>query len=212
MAKRGIRSPIPWFGDKARLARKICGPDSCRSRLVCRNRSGGAANVLLSKPPSKLEVYNDINEGLFSLFTVLKDAQYYSKFYGQPGPSQPYSRDEFGKALERWKCSTDVVERALAFYSLARQSFGATCKSWGYDKKPGKTGQGSKQVQSLLNAQKRTSPDSRAHPNRDDREQRLVQGGRCLRRPGNRVLHGPALCARNPQKWFLSPRNDPGGP
>ena len=34
---------------------------------------GGAANLLFNKPPSKVEVYNDINSELVNFFRVLRD-------------------------------------------------------------------------------------------------------------------------------------------
>jgi len=126
------KSIIPWFGGKHRLAPKIAKLIPEDHTIYC-EAFGGAASVLMAKKPSTVEVYNDVNEGLFSLFSVLKDPAHFAKFYAQLQLTS-YSRREFDKAEERWKCSTDIVERALAFYILARQSFAATGKTWGYDR------------------------------------------------------------------------------
>lgn len=142
------KTVIPWFGGKHRLAPKIAKLIP-KDHIVYCEAFGGAASVLFAKERSKLEVYNDVNEGLYSLFTVLKDPAHFAKFYGQLQLTT-YSRQEFDKALERWKCSTDMVERALSFYVLARQSFASGCKTWGYDKQPGS--RGSKSAGSYLNA------------------------------------------------------------
>jgi len=138
------RTLIPWFGGKHRLAPKIIKLIPEDHVLYC-EVFGGAASVLLNKPRSAAEVYNDLNDGLHSLFVVLSDEQHFAKFYGQL-VLQRYSRKAFSRHLERWKCSSDVVERALAFYVLARQSFGAMCDTWGYER-----GKSSK-VKSVLNA------------------------------------------------------------
>jgi len=139
------RTLIPWFGGKNRLAPKIIEliPED---HIVYCEPFGGAASVLLNKPRSRVEVYNDLNEGLFSLFTVLADEQHFARFYGQL-VLQRWSRQAFAKHLERWKASSDVVERAMAFYVLARQSFGGTCTTFGYER-----GRNSNKVPSFLNA------------------------------------------------------------
>lgn len=107
------KSIIPWFGGKNRLAPKISKLIPEDHNIYC-EPFGGAASVLLAKDKSTVEVYNDVNEGLYSLFTVLKDPQHFARFYALIQLTA-YSRQEFNKALERWQCSTDVVERGLAF-------------------------------------------------------------------------------------------------
>jgi len=42
---------------------------------------GGAANLLLAKDPSPVEVYNDIDSGLVNFFRVLRDKNKFQKFY-----------------------------------------------------------------------------------------------------------------------------------
>ncbi len=126
------RSIIPWFGGKHRLAPKIIQLIPQDHTIYC-EPFGGAASVLLNKPRSKVEVYNDLNEGLYSLFTVLSDEQRFATFYGQLVLKR-WSRQEFERNLERWKVSTDIVERAIAFYVLAKQSFGGNAQTWGYER------------------------------------------------------------------------------
>ena len=129
MAKRVL---VPWFGGKNRLAPKLVQLIPADHVVYC-EPFGGAASVLLTKERSKIEVYNDLNEGLYSLFRVVSDEQYFAKFYGQLVLHR-YSRQAFDRNLERWRCSSDIIERALAFYILARQSFGGKCETFGYER------------------------------------------------------------------------------
>ena len=125
------RTIIPWFGGKFTLAPKIAALIPQTHDLYI-EPFGGAASVLLAKTPSRIEVYNDMNVGLVSLFRVLRDPGMFAKFYGQLVLT-PYGRDEFKRAQERWQASNDEVERALAFYVLARQAFGGNTEltdSW----------------------------------------------------------------------------------
>jgi DNA adenine methylase len=55
---------------------------------------GGAGHVLFKKPRSEMEIYNDINEGLYNLFSLLRDDQSYQELIKQIQLT-PYSREEF---------------------------------------------------------------------------------------------------------------------
>jgi DNA adenine methylase len=129
------RSLIPWFGGKNRMAARIISFIPTDHVVYC-EPFGGAASVLLNKPRSKVEVYNDLNEGLYSLFTVLSDENHFSRFYSKL-ILQRWSRQAFARHVERWKCSSDIVERAMAFYVAARQSFGGRCDTFGYERTEG---------------------------------------------------------------------------
>jgi len=65
-----IRSPIKWVGGKSKL-RKVIIPmipeHKCYVEVF-----GGAAWVLFGKPPSQIEVLNDIDEDLINFFEVVK--------------------------------------------------------------------------------------------------------------------------------------------
>ena len=143
MSKRTL---IPWFGGKHRMSGRIIELLPSDHVVYC-EPFGGAASVLLNKPRSRVEVYNDLNEGLYSLFIVLADEAHFARFYGQLLLHR-YSREAFARNLERWQVSSDVVERAMAFYVLARQSFGGKAETFGYE-----VGKGSStKVDSFLNA------------------------------------------------------------
>ena len=68
---RRLGSPIHWYGGKGRLAAKLVkllAPHDCFVEVF-----GGAGSVLLAKPPSAREVWNDIHFDLYALFRILKD-------------------------------------------------------------------------------------------------------------------------------------------
>lgn len=103
---------------------------------------GGGAAVLLRKPPSKGEVYNDLDGEIYNLFSVLReqpDALY------EALQLTPYSRQEFYEAFRRSREDTimDPVERARLLLVISYQSIttaGVTRKSrpgWKCWSKPG---------------------------------------------------------------------------
>ncbi len=93
---------------------------------------GGAANLLLAKDPSPVEVYNDIDSGLVNFFRVLRDKNKFQKFYEQV-VLMPYSREEYYECLETWDKEEDDVQMAVKWFVVARQSFsGKFGDGWSY--------------------------------------------------------------------------------
>ncbi len=81
---------------------------------------GGGGSVLLNRPRSEIEVYNDLDQQLVNLFTVLRDEDSYSKFRRSVA-LMPYSRSEFERCLA-FDGVADPVERAVQFYTVLNQS------------------------------------------------------------------------------------------
>jgi DNA adenine methylase len=98
---------------------------------------GGGATLLLRKPPSPVEVYNDIDGDLVNLFRVVKDEEKFKRFYELVSWTL-YSREEFNYAREMLKRDDlSDVERAYYFFLTIQQSFGGQGGSWGYRVKTG---------------------------------------------------------------------------
>jgi DNA adenine methylase len=91
---------------------------------------GGAANLLFNKPPSKVEVYNDINSELVNFFRVLRDDMKW-KILQEKLLLTPYSREEFELAC-REENGLDDVERARRFFIRIQQSFSRMGETFGY--------------------------------------------------------------------------------
>jgi DNA adenine methylase len=84
---------------------------------------GGSAAILLNKPPSTVEVYNDVDEELVNLFMTVRN---HPKQFARAVQSIPYSRELY----ERWqrqirddKLQGTQLEHAARFYYELRSSF-----------------------------------------------------------------------------------------
>ncbi|WP_193160488.1 DNA adenine methylase [Citrobacter youngae] len=110
---------IRYHGAKFRLAPWII---SQMPEHVCYVEPfGGAAGVLLQKPRSYSEVYNDLDSEVVNLFTVLRDPTMNQRLRDACALT-PYSRDEFCAARE---AVTEPVERARRMVVRACMGFGS---------------------------------------------------------------------------------------
>jgi len=125
-----LRPPFGWLGGKFLISRKIV--DVLPKHHIYVEVFGGAANLLIIKEPSDVEVYNDLDSGLVNFFRVLRDPEKFQKFYKQTC-LMPFSREEYDFCKETWEQETDDVMRAVKWYVVARQGFGGQFGSnWGY--------------------------------------------------------------------------------
>ena len=127
-----MKNPIPYFGGKARFARKII-------ELFPEHRTyvepfGGAMSVLLAKEPSKVEVYNDLDGEVVNFFRVLQDSKALTELLNRAWAS-PYSREEYYKCKELIKTTDDPIEKARCFFVLARYGFAGHRESFGISPK-----------------------------------------------------------------------------
>ncbi len=147
-----MKTLIPYFGGKARLASKIIRflPYNDHTNIYC-EPFGGGGSVLLNKPPHPIEVYNDRNEALTALFLCLSDKDRFAEFYGRVC-LLPYSRTIFNFARNEWLHSPNPVDRAVAFYLMHRQCFGGRGHSWGYSRDTDKNGTTERRITTNLRA------------------------------------------------------------
>lgn len=115
----GIKHPaIRYHGGKFRLAPWII--EQMPDHVCYVEPFGGAAGVLLQKPRSYAEVYNDLDSEVVNLFRVLRDPELNQRLQDVCALT-PYSRDEFRAAKE---ATTDPVERARRMVVRASMGFG----------------------------------------------------------------------------------------
>lgn len=82
---------------------------------------GGAAAVLMKKPRSHGEVYNDLDSDIVNVMGVLRDPKQRKQLI-EAVTLTPYSRDEFLQAYESTSCP---VERARRTFIRAEMGFGS---------------------------------------------------------------------------------------
>ncbi len=110
---------IRYHGGKFRLAHWVLEhfpPHTCYVEPF-----GGAAGVLVQKPRSYSEVYNDLDQDIVNLFEVLRDGDMRQRLTEQLVLT-PYSRTEFEEA---WLATDDQVERARRTVIRAQMGFGS---------------------------------------------------------------------------------------
>lgn len=82
---------------------------------------GGAAGVLLQKPRSYAEVYNDLDRAVVNFFRVLRDPITRARLI-EAIVMTPYARDEFDLA---WEECDDLIEEARRLAIRAQMGFGS---------------------------------------------------------------------------------------
>lgn len=114
------KSPLAWVGGKSKLTSTIIpliAPHKCYVEVFA-----GASWVLFRKPDSRVEVINDINSDLITLYRVLQNhLEEFVRYFKW----SLVSREEFARLqLVPPETLTDI-QRAARFYYLVRTAFGA---------------------------------------------------------------------------------------
>lgn len=130
MKKYGpVAPPVTWFGSKSRLVKDIVTHFPPHQTFV--DVFGGSGAVLLGKRPSKVEVYNDLNHKMASLFRVLSDRDKTRELVRRLELT-PYSREGFQLARAAVETEADEIELARLMIVVQRQSHGGLAKQWSY--------------------------------------------------------------------------------
>ncbi len=118
-----INSPFKWVGGKSRLRKQIIPllpKHSCYVELF-----SGAAWVLFGKPPSDVEVLNDIDQDLVTFFRVIKEKpeELIASFEWEL-----VSRAEFKRLASLDPTQLTDIQRAHRFYYLIMAGWGGELK------------------------------------------------------------------------------------
>jgi len=112
---------LPWLGGKSQLAKKLSTYINQTDHACYVEPFMGAAHVFFRKDPVKVEVLNDINQDLSTLFRVLQNhLEEFMRYFKWT----LVSRDEFDRLNKQNAESLTDIQRACRFYYLQKLSFG----------------------------------------------------------------------------------------
>jgi DNA adenine methylase len=124
-ARHSVSSPIRWIGGKGTNYQWILTHFPEHKTYV--ESFGGGASVLLNKPPSKVEIYNDLHADLVHLFEVLR-CDRKSKVLQEKLRLTPFHEAEFRRAwrepLPGGNSFVGSIERARRIMVRMRMAFG----------------------------------------------------------------------------------------
>ncbi|MCP4699724.1 MAG: DNA adenine methylase [Gammaproteobacteria bacterium] len=119
-----MKSFLPYLGGKSLLTKRII-PLIPSHHCYCEVFSG-AAWVLFAKEESKVEILNDVNAELVTLYRVVKN---HLREFVRYMEYMLVAREEFERfKLQDVKTLTDI-QRAVRFYFLLKSGYGARIKS-----------------------------------------------------------------------------------
>ena len=119
-----VRRPlVRWYGGKWRLAPRLIGYFPAHRTYV--EPYGGGGSVLLRKPRTYAEVYNDLDGEAVNLFRVLRDEAQACRLVEQLRLT-PFAREEFERSTDP---TDDPVERARRLIVLSFMGFGSNAHS-----------------------------------------------------------------------------------
>lgn len=119
-----IKRPVlRYHGGKWRLAKWIIShfPD----HIIYVEPFGGAASVLLQKPRSNAEVYNDLDDNIVNVFRVLRDPEKAERLL-QMLYLTPFARAEFHDAYKDTHCEVEHARRTIVRSFMGYSSDSAT--------------------------------------------------------------------------------------
>jgi DNA adenine methylase len=113
------RPALRYHGGKFRLAQWVL--QFFPPHEIYTEAFGGAAGVLLQKPRTHAEVYNDLDGDIVNFFHVLRDPETRAALV-QACALTPYARAEFDQA---WEPTAEPIERARRTAIRAQMGFGS---------------------------------------------------------------------------------------
>jgi DNA adenine methylase len=123
-----VKAPFAWAGGKGRSLEHILPYLPKRERFV--DVCGGSGTVLLARPRSKMEVFNDAYSGITDFYMCLKDKVKLEELIAYLD-MVIHSREMFINYKTSWKNTADPVERAAKWYYMIVNSFGNLGRNFG---------------------------------------------------------------------------------
>lgn len=148
-----VNSPFKWVGGKSRLRKQIISllpKHTCYVELF-----SGAAWVLFGKPPSSVEVLNDIDQELITFFRVVKEKpeELIASFEWEL-----VSRAEFQRLASLDPTQLTDIQRAHRFYYLIMAGWGGELKYPRFQTSISDGGHGNRLIGALETLKERITP------------------------------------------------------
>lgn len=129
-----VAQPRPlttWYGGKARMAKIIA--DMLPKHINYVEPFCGMSGVLMAKPPSEVELINDMHDGLINLYRVIRNPDTCKELIAQLELT-PYARAEWRYCNDNWQTESCQVEKArMVYITLAQNFVGKTSNgSWSF--------------------------------------------------------------------------------
>lgn len=125
-----LKPPFGYPGGKSKSVEKIL-PHLPHSECYV-EVFGGSAAVMLSKRPTKLDVYNDRYAGVVAFYQCMRCPAKMAKLMDWL-QNTVHAREEWLICRETWENCDDPVERAARWYYMTAYSFGAQGRHFGSD-------------------------------------------------------------------------------
>lgn len=128
-----MRPPVPWFGGKFYLWPQITTlAPPCHTYV---EPFGGGGSVLLNRAPAAVEIYNDLNSEIVTLFRLIRD---HPEDLARAARLTPYSREEYETAATDPVVPGDEIETGRRLLVKLKMAYGgggqrARGHGWGYD-------------------------------------------------------------------------------
>lgn len=130
-----VKTPFPYPGGKSQYAKRII--ELLPQHYCYVEPFGGAGSVLMQKPESTVEVYNDLNSDVVTFYRVLRDREDDLIEYLD---ATPYSYEVHQDILQRWYGQEtrpdDDVQQAAEFFYLRIANYGSIFDRSGFSSYP----------------------------------------------------------------------------
>jgi len=126
-----LRSPLNYYGGKYNLAKSIISqftPHTTYIEPYC-----GAAHIYFTKPPSKIEILNDINPDLMNFYHQLQTRP---NDIIKVTQRMPHNKKTHTLA-RKWRTTGPPLQQAIGYLALTRMSFGGRPTEQYFHSKPG---------------------------------------------------------------------------
>lgn len=121
-----LRSPVMFYGSKARIAEEIVGMFPPHTHYV--EPCAGSLSVLLAKPPARLETVNDLDGDLMMFWQILRDRPYELE---RVCALTPHARNE-NRAAAKLGGDLDDLERARRVWVKLTQGRNGSLRATGW--------------------------------------------------------------------------------